>query len=82
MNTDHRSRTLRLALEQAEKRLCESLHDPVPPGAELISLFVEDIARLRLEEQQLRDRAARPARLGCRLKAAFHMRRGKRRIAS
>ena len=52
----------RLALERAERRLYEVMKDDPHPPAELVSPFVEDIRRLRLEEQLLRDRLARPAR--------------------
>jgi hypothetical protein len=53
----------RLAVERAEHRLYEELKDDPTPPAELISPFVEDIVRLRREEQDLRDRLGRRWRL-------------------
>lgn len=54
---------LLLALERAEYRLYEVIKDDPGSPAELISLFVADIARMRREEQELRDRLSRRWRL-------------------
>lgn len=50
---------LLLALERAERRLYEVIKNDASLSAELISLFVADIARMRREEQELRDRQRR-----------------------
>ena len=67
--------SIALALEEAERRLCDLVREDPAPPASLLGLFVKDVTRLRREEQVLRDQLAANRRLGACLRRALATRR-------